>query len=138
MNINILIRFILGGIIFLYSFNIIATNHNFEIRKTYFKVISILLIGSALYSMITMDINNNWTQKDKKILKNACVMSKDSINVQYPKLYEEYCDCAIEKIMQNMTKDEVRKSKIEKLDAEVQFAKTCLIELFLKINKSKK
>lgn len=134
MNTNILIRLILGVITFLYAFNIIGISSLIEKRKNYFKIISILLIGSAIISIASLDFNNkDWTDKDKQLWKQACVNTKDSLNQKYPKYYEEYCDCAIEKIMQNMNRKEVYESKVQKLDLEVKYAKNCLIELHQKV-----
>jgi hypothetical protein len=106
MNINILIRLLLGVITFLYAFNIIGVILLIEKRKNYFKIISILLVGSAIYSIINLNFNKNkdWTEKDKQLWKRACITTKDSLNQKYPKYYEEYCNCAIEKIMQSLAR----------------------------------
>lgn len=74
-------------------------------------VIVLIILGSS-YGIYTgiRDLKQSqkekWTEADKKILIENCIRDSKDMEVKYPDLTRDYCDCSNNKILSRFTKAE--------------------------------
>ena len=150
----------LGGLyLFLFSFRLYKPKHKAEEQKeryenslekfgTLMKVCSVILIINGSYDLIKHDPdryrvgNGNkkteWTSEDREILIKNCMRDAGPTATNYPQITKEYCDCSMDKIMKEMTKDQyikiLSKPQDEQIKEVLPIFQDCVTELKQRID----
>lgn len=90
------------------------------------------------------DVNKTvigWTSTEKKLFVSNCIESAITMKKKYPEITHQYCECALQKIMDSMTYEEyfstLDKTKEEQTKIVVPILRDCLNDFSRKIDSTK-
>jgi hypothetical protein len=137
------IRLILGLVIGLYAFNILKPSQTGFLSKNpvVARILAILLIASGAYTLLFSNADtykvgsvfHRWTEEDKAVMVKNCLRDSKGMDSKFPKEMQEYCNCSVDAIMKNLSKEEYEESLQttfeERTKKQLPYFSHCLIDL---------
>lgn len=133
-------RLIGGVFLFLTSFGIYGKSK--VSKKSYIKVISVVLIISGVYDLVTRNnkryefsdsLRTEWTSDYKRTLISTCMRDTKETSIKYPKSTRNYCKCSTNEIMKKMTYSDyisnLKRPKKEQFSKIVPIIQSCIDKL---------
>ncbi len=75
-------------------------------------------------------VGATWGEKDRQNLIDNCVRASEPLTTKHPYLVYDYCVCAADNIMNNMTKEQylnsLDKTQAEQMQEQKPFYQSCL------------
>ena len=92
----------------------------------------LIIRNASRYDLRTEDLTE-WMDSDRRALIVACLRDAKDTATKYPELTSKYCECSIDKIMDQMTREEYeisrKKDMAEHLQDIMPFMKNCVTNL---------
>jgi len=155
--IEIVLYVIIGVWMFMLSYGIhLPPIKNDDVRKKFdewvlkygkvMRISSIVLIviglvqifflpGVFMHSSVNKEMTE-WTDKNKQLFVNNCIESAVTMKKKYPEMTHQYCECALQKIMDSMNYEEyvstLNKTKEEQMQLMMPTVEDCLSEFSYK------